>query len=111
MWSPPAAATIASVADATGTDTGTAVRAVPRPAGARRSPLAGLGLVVLGLGTTTLLAGCYRAWAELSEGRIPVLVPVAVDAPLAAEFLVLVGGIVLVAAGLLIAASRRPRRP
>ena len=82
---------------------------MPRPA--RRTGLARLGLVVLGLGAAMLLAGCYRAAVELSGGRIHPLVPVAVHAPLAAELLLLVAVMVLAAAALLIAAAHRPRRP
>jgi hypothetical protein len=107
--SEPTAATIALVADATEREIRPASRSARRPA--RRPELARLGFVVLGLGTAMLLAGCYRAAVELSAGRIPPLVRVAVDAPLAAELLLLVAGMVLAAAALLIAASRRPRRP
>ena len=101
----PRAATITLVANAPDRKITPTIRSGGR--GPRRTELARPGLVVLGLGAAMLVAGCYRAAVELTEGRVRPLVPVAVGAPLAAELLLLVAGIVLVAAGLLIAGSHR----
>jgi hypothetical protein len=57
-----------------------------------------------------ILAGCYRSAVEFSRGTIKPLVPFALDAPLAGEFLVLVGLLVCAVAGLLLAASRHRKR-
>ncbi len=65
---------------------------------------------MLSVGAATFVAGCYRAAVELTQGRLRPLVPVATDAPLAAELLVLVAVMLLTAAALLLAAAHRSTR-
>jgi hypothetical protein len=72
-----------------------------------RPALLWAGIAVLTVGAATVLAGCYRTAVEFSDGRLKPLVPIATNAPLAGEFLVLVGLVACVSGILTILASRR----
>jgi hypothetical protein len=73
----------------------------------RRPKLARVGAPMLILGLLGIAAGCYRSAAELRPGMLRTLVPTGRHLPLAAEFLMLDGVVLCVAAVLLLGASLR----
>jgi hypothetical protein len=65
------------------------------------------GIGTLGVGVFLFLAGCYRSMVLLSGGSVKALLPLAVSAPLSGELVILLGVVVIAAAGVLLGAAKR----